>query len=208
MAPNGSDLSASDSLQWLSGITGQSAAQLTANLGDSPTPVSGATFLPYLGGERTPYNDASARGAFVGLNHSHDVNSMTSMVLEGVAYAFKDNQAALKQAGTDFDAAFAVGGGAQSDHWLKIIATVIDRPLMLPKGGELGAAFGAARLGLCAAEGARLEQVCHAPEVERVIEPIRALQAQYQQNYERYQALYPALKQLPTTDISRETASE
>ena len=189
-------LSATDSLQWLSGITGKSVSQLTGALGDSSTPITGANFLPYLGGERTPHNDASARGAFVGLNHSHDVNSMTEMVLEGVAYAFKDNQAALKQAGTDFDAAFAVGGGAQSDLWLKIIATVIDRPLMLPKGGELGAAFGAARLGLCAAEAADPKQICNAPDIERVIEPIPALQARYQQNYERYQALYPALKEV------------
>lgn len=189
-------LSATDSLQWLSGITGQTAAQLTANLGQSPHAIIGGTFLPYLGGERTPHNDASARGAFIGLSHSHDVNSMTAMVLEGVAYAFKDNQAALMQVGTDFDAAFAVGGGAQSDHWLKILATVLDRPLMLPKGGELGAAFGAARLGLCAAEGVSPEQVCYAPEVERVIEPIPELQAQYQQNYERYRSVYPALKEV------------
>ena len=87
-------------------------------------------------------------------------------------------------------------GGAQSDLWLKIIATVIDRPLMLPKGGELGAAFGAARLGLCAAEAADPKQICYAPDIERVIEPIPALQARYQQNYERYQALYPALKEV------------
>jgi len=188
-------LSATDSLQWLSGISGKTAAQLTDDLGEVPTPISEGTFLPYLGGERTPHNDASARGAFAGLNHSHDLKSLSRMVLEGVAFAFKDNQAALRQAGTDFDAAFAVGGGAQSDHWLKIIATVIDRPLLLPKGSELGAAFGAARLGLCAANGVDPEQICHTPEIERVIEPISALQAQYQQNYERYQALYPALKE-------------
>ena len=187
-------LSASDSLQWLSRLTGQSAAQLTGALGKSPTPISGATFLPYLGGERTPHNDASARGAFVGLNHSHDAKSMTEMILEGVAYAFKDNQAALKQAGTDFDAAFVVGGGARSEVWLKIIATVLDRPLLLPKGSDLGAAFGAARLALCAAENEDPEQICYMPEIDRVIEPIPALQEQYQQNYERYRALYPALK--------------
>jgi len=189
-------LSATDSLQWLSRISGKSAAELTAALGETPKQVSTATFLPYLGGERTPHNDADARGSFTGLTHSHGLSALTQTVLEGVAYAFKDNQTALKQAGTDFESAFAVGGGAQSEIWLKIIASVIERPLLVPKGGEQGAAFGAARLGLCASENLNPQEICYAPKVERVIEPIAALQAQYQQGYARYKALYPAIKEV------------
>ena len=187
-------LSATDSLQWLSGITGKTAAELTGNLGGVPDAASSLAFLPYLGGERTPHNDVNARGAFVGLTHSHDVNALTQSVLEGVGYAFKDSQLALHAAGSDFDAAFAVGGGARSETWLSIIASVLDRPLLIPKGGELGAAFGAARLGLCAAEQADPQHVCFVPEVARVIEPIATLTTHYQQGYQRYKALYPALK--------------
>ena len=187
-------LSASDSLQWLCRITGKSAAELTAGLGSTPQNVSSATCLPYFGGERTPHNDASARGVFSGLTHSDGVNELTQILLEGVAYAFKDSQVALKQAGTDFESAFAVGGGSRSEAWLKIIASVLERPLLIPKGGEQGAAFGAARLGLCAVEKLDPKAVCLVPDVERVIEPIISLQAQYQQGYARYQALYPAIK--------------
>lgn len=188
-------LSATDSLEWLSGITGKSAADLTAALGDAPVSTSSATFLPYLGGERTPLNDASARGVFSGLTHSHGVKELTLMVLEGVAYAFKDSQAALKQTGTDFESAFVVGGGARSEIWLKIIASIIERPLLVPQGGAQGAAFGAARLGLCAAETLSPQEVCYTPKVERIVEPINALQGQYQEGYARYKALYPAIKQ-------------
>ena len=131
-----------------------------------------------------------------GLTHSHGVDEMTQAVLEGVAYAFKDNQRALQQAGTDFESAFAVGGGSQSEIWLNIIASIIERPLLVPRGGEQGAAFGAARLGLCAAEKVDPKEICRAPEVERVIEPIPALQEPYQQGYARYQALYPAIKEV------------
>jgi len=188
-------LSATDSLQWLSGITGKSASELTSDLGKKPTKVSSAIFSPYLGGERTPHNDASARGSFAGLAHSHGVTELTQAVLEGVGYAFKDNQVALKQAGTDFECAYAVGGGSQSEIWLKIIATIINRPLLIPKGGELGAAFGAARLGLSAAEKLNPKEIFQVPEVERVIEPIATLRAQYQQGYDRYKALYPVIKE-------------
>ena len=186
-------LSASDSLQWLSKITSKSARQLTSELGEIKSPSS-ATFLPYLGGERTPHNDATIRGAFVGLDHSHDTNALTQSVLEGVAYAFKDCHGALQQAGSDFDAAFAVGGGAQSEAWLNIMASILDRPLLIPEGGELGAAFGAARLGLCAAENVSPQHVCESPKVKQVIEPSANLVSQYKEGYERFRGLYPALK--------------
>ena len=186
-------LSASDSLQWLSNITGKSPKTLTGEL-DNITKPSSATFLPYLGGERTPHNDASIRGAFVGLEHTHDVKALTQSVLEGVAYAFKDCHAALQQSGSDFEAAFAVGGSAQSDTWLTILASVLDKPLLIPEGGELGAAFGAARLGMCAAENAPTQEICHSPKVARVIEPNEALKTQYMSGYERFKALYPAIK--------------
>jgi len=191
-------LSASDSLQWLSGITGKTAAELTTQLDKATkskiTHASTATFLPYLGGERTPHNDASIRGSFSGLTHSHDVNSMTQTVLEGVAYAFKDCQMALLEAGTDFESAYAVGGGSQSKTWLKIIASVLDRPLLIPAGTEQGAALGAARLALCAAEKLNPKDVCRLPDVAEVIEADTSLREQYQEGYERFRRLYPAIK--------------
>ncbi len=60
-------LAATDALQWLSKLTGQSAAELTADLGSLQAP-SRTLFLPYLGGERTPHNDSNVRAGFVGLD--------------------------------------------------------------------------------------------------------------------------------------------
>ena len=145
-------LSASDSLEWLSRIAGRKPADLAAEV--DPKAPSAVTFLPYLSGERTPLNDAAARGAFVGLAQSHGLPDLTQAVMEGVAYAFADCQRVLADAGTDFAAALAVGGGARSDTWLRIIASVLDRPLLLAADSDVGAALGAARLAICAAEGA------------------------------------------------------
>jgi xylulokinase len=163
-------------------------------LGSQLTEPAPVTFLPYLGGERTPHNNPSARGAFIGLAHEHDTNTLTQAILEGVAYAFRDSQEALKQAGTDFESAFAVGGGAQSEVWLKIIATVLNKPLKIPEGGETGAAFGAARLGMCAKEGVNPVEICQAPKVDKVIEPNMQLIEKYEEGYVRYRGLYPKLK--------------
>jgi xylulokinase len=188
-------LSASDSLEWLSRITGQRPAELAGALGHIDRP-SDITFLPYLSGERTPHNDANARGAFVGLSQSHGPADMTQAVMEGVAFAFADCQAALGAAGTDFQSALAVGGGARSKTWLSIIANVLNRPLEIPADADVGGALGAARLAICAAEGTNPLCVCATPAIASVIEPDPSAVARYAAAYARYRALYPAIKEI------------
>lgn len=187
-------LSAADSLEWLARIAGRPAGDLAAAVGPVRAP-SDISFLPYLSGERTPHNDAAARGAFIGLSQSHDLRDMTQAVLEGVAYAFADCQTALAHAGTDFDSALAVGGGARSEIWLGIIASVLNRPLEVARDNDVGAALGAARLAICAAENADPFEVCVAPPVDRVIDPVPALVDAYRAGLAQYRALYPALKE-------------
>jgi xylulokinase len=115
--------------------------------------------------------------------------------MEGVAYAVADCQTALAGAGTDFESVLAVGGGARSEDWLRIVASVLNRPLEIAADSDVGAALGAARLAICAAEGADPADVCTAPEILRVIEPDPALVPRYREGYARYRALYPALKE-------------
>lgn len=186
-------LSATDSLEWLSRITGQSVPAMSAALGDNIQP-SELLFLPYLSGERTPHNDPSARGAFIGLSQTSDIQALMLAVMEGVAFALRDNQEALQATGTDFDAALVVGGGAKSITWLKIIATVLNRPLKIPQNSEVGAAFGAARLGICASHNASTKEICYQPEIKQTIYPEQALVSRYQEKYQQFQKLYPAIR--------------
>ncbi|MGD9912722.1 MAG: xylulokinase [Rhizobiaceae bacterium] len=187
-------LSATDSLNWLSEITGEDAATLTQSLGDRLAAPTGVTFLPYLSGERTPHNDAAIRGSFVGLAHQSDRKALTQAVLEGVAFAFRDSLEALKQAGTTLDRVTAIGGGSRSRYWLKAIATALGLPVDVPADGDFGAAFGAARLGLIAAEGADPMAICTPPKTAATVLPDGKLRDAYESAYGRYRALYPAVK--------------
>ncbi|MBR0558081.1 xylulokinase [Ciceribacter sp. L1K23] len=189
-------LSATDALNWHSHVTGKSAAELTAELGDTLKGPSGVTFLPYLSGERTPHNDAKIRGAFIGLGHDSDRAVLTQAVVEGVTFAIRDSLEALKSAGTQIDRVTAIGGGSRSRYWLASIATALGMPVDIPADGDFGAAFGAARLGLIAATGADPLSVCTAPETAETIEPVSALSGAYEQAYGRYRALYPAIKNI------------
>ena len=187
-------LSATDALNWHSRVTGASAADLAQELGDALKTPTGVTFLPYLSGERTPHNDAAIRGAFLGLGHESGRAVLTQAVLEGVSFALRDNLEALKSAGTSLSRVTAIGGGSRSRYWLKSIATALGLPVDLPADGDFGAAFGAARLGLVAATGADPVAVCSAPATAETIEPEAALTAAYEDAYQRYRRLYPAIR--------------
>jgi len=187
-------LSATDSLNWLAGITGQDAGALAAALGETPAGPGKVAFLPYLSGERTPHNDAAIRGAFAGLDHASGREALTQAVLEGVAFALRDNLEALRAAGTTPSRVTAVGGGARSRYWLATIANVLGIAVDVPADGDFGAAFGAARLGLIAAEGADPRTVCTPPATAETIEPDAALVPTYRGAWESWRALYPAVR--------------
>ncbi len=189
-------LSATDALNWHSNVTGKSAAELTAELGETLKAPTSVTFLPYLSGERTPHNDATIRGAFIGLGHESGRVVLTQAVLEGVAFAIRDNLEALRSAGTDIARVTAIGGGSRSRYWLASIATALGVPVDLPADGDFGAAFGAARLGLIAATGADPVAVCTPPQTAGTIDPVASLTDAYADAYKRYRAVYPAVKPL------------
>src|SRR5690606_7901559 len=145
-------------------------------------------------GERTPYNDATIRGVFAGLAHESGRAALTQAVLEGVAFAFRDSLEALASAGTRLERMTAVGGGSRSRYWLKAVATALGIPVDIPADGDFGAAFGAARLGLVAAEGGDPLAVCTPPQIAATVEPDARHAAAYDEAYRRYRALYPAIR--------------
>lgn len=187
-------LAATDSLNWLAGVTGKSAAELTASLEGQTYKPTEVLFLPYLGGERTPHNDAHARGVFTGLSHSTDTAALTNAVLQGVCFAFRDSLEALGASGTQLESAFAVGGGSQSDYWVRMMASVLNIPLHKTIDGDFGASLGAARLGMIAAEKSDPLQVCCAPPAESTIDPVTETAGQIENHYQRFKASYAALK--------------
>jgi xylulokinase len=188
-------LSAAASLGWLSGVMATPAAALLAPLGetvDGPGPIK---FLPYLDGERTPHNDAAASGAFVGLRGASGRDQIVQAVLEGVAFAARDNLVALGSASSAITEVDLVGGGSRSALWAQICADVLGIPVHRVEEGEVGAALGGARLGRLAATGEDPEQVCTRPRRLASFTPRASAAAAYDDAYHQWRKLYPALKE-------------
>ncbi len=191
----GVTLSAAAALTWWAGITGRSEAELLAEL-DPPKIPSPALFLPYLGGERTPHNDGTIRGAFAGLSHATDRRLMTQAVLEGVAFSLRDCLDALAASGTRIQAADVIGGGSRSAAWIGIIAAALNIPLHRLAAGEHGGAFGAARLARMAVTGEAPEVVCTPPAREETIVPDPGLASAYLARLAQYRALNTGISQV------------
>ena len=65
---------------------GTSFEELDREIQKVPAGSNGITFLPYLAGERTPFNNPKARGVYYGLNLKQGKYDMLRATVEGVLY--------------------------------------------------------------------------------------------------------------------------
>ena len=186
-------LSAAGSAAWLRNVLAADLVDLEAEAAKWPPGTEGLLFAPYLAGERTPHPDPDARGAFVGLSVRHDRGALWRAMLEGVAYGLRDSLELLRELGARPESARVSGGGARSELWLRIVASVLGLPLETTETEE-GSAFGAALLA-----GVRAGAFSDADDaVARCVRPRGRIEPEwdYEQGYRRFRRLYPTLRPL------------
>jgi xylulokinase len=198
----GVTLSAAGSLQWYRDTLApkEGFADIVAEAEQAPAGSEGLLFLPYLSGERTPYPDPHARGAFVGLTLRHGRAHLTRAVLEGVAFSMRDCFSLLRGAGLGSVREVRIaGGGAKGALWRRIVASALGLPMVTVNSAE-GAAYGAALLGgVGAGAWPSVEAACDATvSITGRDEPAAEWAKAYDDLYPRYRELYAALK--PTYD--------
>jgi len=186
-------LSAAGSAAWLRGALNADLGTLEEEAARWEPGVEGLLFAPYLAGERTPYPDPDARGAFTGLSLRHDRGALWRAALEGVAFGLRDSLELLRELGCVPEVGRVSGGGARSGLWLRIVASVLELPLERMESEE-GSAFGAALLA-GVREGVFAdahEAVARCVRVRDRIEPVW----DYSSAYTRFRTLYPTLKEI------------
>jgi xylulokinase len=181
---------------WLLGQIGEIPED---EVGQVAPGANGLLFLPYLIGERSPWWNPKARGAFVGLTMSHSRAEMTRAVLEGVSYGLRDSLELMRALGITATQVRASGGGARSAVWRQILADIFDTEIVTVNVTE-GAAFGAALLaGVGAGVYRDVKSACEAAiKITACVAPSDDKRV-YAAHYPRYRALYPALKPIFAT---------
>lgn len=152
-------------------------------------------YLPYLMGERSPHNDPSARAAFIGMSMDSTREDMTQAVLEGVAFGLRDSLEVARSIGVNPERTKICGGGAKSPLWRKIIANVMNMKVDLIESEE-GPGYGAAILAAvgCGVFDSVEEAAKKLVKVTGTEEPDSELVQKYEERYQEFKKLYPALK--------------
>ena len=152
-------------------------------------------FLPYLMGERSPLNDSDIRGMFYGISMSTTRQNMSVAVLEGIAFALKQNIEIIKSMGIDIAESKICGGGTNNKLWLKIIASVLNIELHIQENQE-GASYGSALLAAKGCDKNIYNNLINNMKVVEVIKPDIELVEKYKSKYAKFLKMYPALKAL------------
>jgi ribulose kinase len=193
----GGQTSTGSIVNWLKRLAGDGFdfAALNAGAAQLEPGCDGLLVLDHFQGNRTPYVDASSRGAFIGLTLSHGLPHLYRAVIEGICFGSKAIDDRKAEAGFIMNEITIGGGAASSDLWLQIHADTFGLSVNVPEvsaAPSLGAAILAA-VGV--GHFAGIDEGTDAMvRPGRRIEPRRENVARYQELFERYAALYPVLK--------------
>jgi xylulokinase len=170
-------------------------------------PGAGGLFvLPYWNGQLTPYWDHNARGVMIGFTGAHESAHVYRAMLEGVAFELRlcleEAEPKLAEPIKKF---IAMGGGTRSPLWCQIFADVLNRPIALA-GSDEATALGA---GILAAVGvglhADVDAAVNSMTTTRLLyEPNPETVTRYEQLYQSYRTVYPALKSVFLTVAQNE----
>ena len=152
-------------------------------------------FLPYLMGERSPINDTDARAAFIGMDMATSRADMVQAVMEGVAFAMRDSFEVARSLGIKVRRSTICGGGAKSLLWRRIMANVLNIP-MDSVATEQGPGYGGAMLAMvCCGQYPTVRKAADTlVRVASTVEPEAEIAARYEERYQQFKLLYPALK--------------
>ncbi|WP_408070683.1 xylulokinase [Butyrivibrio sp. JL13D10] len=151
-------------------------------------------FLPYLMGERSPWNNPNARATFTGITMDTTRADMTQAVLEGVAFAVRDMYEVAKSIGVKPERSMICGGGAKSPLWRKMIANILNIEVDVPTCEE-GPGMGGAMLAMvaCGAYKSVEDAAAAIVKVDKTEKPDPELVAKYEARYQQFKNIYPAL---------------
>lgn len=152
-------------------------------------------FLPYLMGERSPHNDPDAAGTFIGMRMDTKREDMTLAIFEGVTFALRDSLEVARSLGIKIDRTMICGGGAKSSLWKRLVANILNVEVDVPVSEE-GPGFGAAILAAVGCgEYESVEKAAKSIiKIKEKIKPEADLVVKYEEKYQKFKRIYPALK--------------
>lgn len=163
--------------------------------------AGGLLCLPFFAGERSPNWNLDARALFFGMTLEHGAEELARALLEGIGFRFRSVRQMLADAGLEVEQIRASGGFTRSPFWLQLMASLLDRELLVPGFGETSA-FGAAFWAMFAnGRVTELEAVARFVQTGERYHPEPEQVARYHRLYELYRLLYRQMR-LPFAEVA------
>lgn len=197
-------LSATSSLEWAARLTGcKSVVDFVASAEEAGKGSGDFSlwFLPYLAGERTPHNNANAKGVFFGLTAQHGRPEVARAVIEGVSFALADGMDAVHRCGVRPAGITLIGGGSKSVFWRQLLADVTGQPINYCTGAAVGPALGAARLAQLSVERRPYAEVLPQLPLVKTYHPDMQKHKLYLQRRVVFSELYKRLESLMSSKL-------
>ncbi len=196
----GANLSGGVALKWLkNNVLGMDSYQEMTELAEQAQPGSdGLLFLPYLSGERTPWNDPDARGIFFGLSLKHEKKEIIRAVMEGIIFSQRATFEIFKEMNLSFDRVIASGGGARGSVFRKVLASQFDCEVVTNEVNEQGCIGAAMIAAVGTGAFSSFEEACEkiVRFKDEVTEPDPEMSRIYTERYQVFKELYPANRNL------------
>lgn len=163
-----------------------------------PAGSEGALFLPYLSGERTPYQDPNAKGIFFGMTLRHSYKHMIRAVMEGVILSMRLSLEIFKELSIPIERVIASGGGAKSSIWLQMQADIFNTDICTVSGKEEACTGAAIAAGVGVGIYQSIEQACSVVVKynQKTTVPNPENVKVYNEAFEKYKLLYQNNKNL------------
>ena len=153
--------------------------------------------LPHFAGAATPYMDTGSKGAILGLTTATTAAELYRSCMEGVVYEMRLNYEALSGSGICFEKLNATGGGARSKVWMQMKADVLDLPITALKTADAGTVGSAMLTGIAVGLFSDLQDAAtHMVQEMETYVPRAGMHEKYMKIYERYKAVYKAVRPL------------
>ena len=153
-------------------------------------------FMPYLMGERSPYNNPNARAAFIGMSMDSTRTDMLQAVMEGITFGIRDSYEVAKALGIDVKRTRICGGGAKGELPKKMMANILNIDVDVPANDQGPSMGGAILAAVAAGEYSTVEEAAgKIVKMEGTIHPDPEIAKRYEEKYQRYRKLYPLLKE-------------
>lgn len=170
---------------------------VTKDIEDIPPGSLNLIATPWIHGELSPLSK-NAKAVFLNITNQHDRRYFMTAIMESICYMLRWKIEKYKNdTGQSIDSIRVVGGGANSDIWMQMMANILKIPVQVPKNPQHSGSIGSAYCALIGLEVCQnFNEAAERIKVEKEFHFNKVYEKRYDKLYEIFKNIYPTLENI------------